>query len=696
LEVEAPRVLVLAEAEDFRTVRDLLAAPDASDRHVQRASTVEAARRAAGEEAFDAALAFVRTADEAREVLAGLGGDWALPLVVIAPAGVSATLSEAPPEAVADVLGREDLTPALLERCLRHAVERRRMQQALREARERLDLLARATADGLWEWDLRTDRFVCSERWRAIAGCSEEDLGGGPETWLGRVHPEDADRVRAQLEAHIAGRTPRFQDQHRLRDGEGRYRWVLCRALARRDAEGRALALVGTLTDVHAAHEAQEQLRRDAFHDTLTGLPNRAVFTDRLGRCIERAKRRGDYLFAVLFLDLDRLKAVNDSLGHAVGDQLLVAVARRLEVCLRATDTVARLSGDEFAVLLEELRDGSDALRVTERVQANLQRPFNLGGHEIFTSASVGIVLSTGAYTDPEQVLRDADIAMYRAKSRGRGRHEMFDRTQQGRARRRLCLESGLHRALEREEFEVHYQPIVALNEARRVAGLEALVRWRHPERGLLLPAEFLPVAEEMGLIIELDRWVLRRACRQLRAWHDRFPARRDLYVSVNFSRKQLAREDLPDTLRDCLDEAGLEPQHVRPEITESEILADRPVAERTLRRLRELHVLLHMDDFGTGYSSLSHLVHARVDTLKIDGAFVRNLPARGESFEIVRMAVSLAHNLGMSVIAEGVETEAQCDELRHLRCEFAQGFLFSEPLDAEAAEAYLARGGAP
>jgi diguanylate cyclase (GGDEF)-like protein len=434
-----------------------------------------------------------------------------------------------------------------------------------------------------------------------------------------------------------------------------------------------------------ALEESKEHFRHAAFHDALTGLPNRALLSDQLRRSIERAKRNESYLFAILFLDLDRFKNINDSLGHIIGDQLLIAIARRVEECLRPTDTVARLGGDEFAILLDGLDSYDDVIHVAERVQNELTLPFNLDGHEVYTSASIGIALSTTGYDQPENLLRDADIAMYRAKENGKARYEMFDTVMHARAVALLKLENDLRRAIERHEFRVFYQPIVAL-ESDTIAGFEALVRWEHPERGIVPPNEFIMLAEETGLISEIGQHVLREACRQLRAWQWLSPLNRSLLMSVNLSGKQFKQPNLVQQIKNILQETELDPRSLKLEITESAIMENAEAATAQLMQLRDLGVLLSIDDFGTGYSSLSYLHRFPVTTLKIDRSFINRMGENGENSEIVRTIMTLASNLGMDVVAEGVEDEHHLKQLKALKCEYGQGYLFSKPVEAKKA----------
>ncbi|GBD32497.1 putative signaling protein [bacterium HR33] len=563
---------------------------------------------------------------------------------------------------------------------------RKRAEEALRESEERYALAARGANDGLWDWNLKTGEIYYSPRWKEMLGYSEEEIGGSPEEWFSRVHPEDLPGLQAELNAHKDGRTGHFEHEHRLRHKDGSYRWMLVRGIAVRDSQGAAYRMAGSLTDITERKETEARLMYDALHDPLTGLPNRAFFLTLLDRSIRRTKRRRDYLFAVLFIDLDRFKLVNDSLGHGVGDQLLVELARRLKSCLRPGDVVARLGGDEFTVLLDDIRDASDATRVAERILNELQAPFNLGGHEAFTTASIGIALSTGGHELPEYVLRDADTAMYRAKARGKARYEMFDEAMHARAVAQLKLETDLRRALTRNEFRVQYQPIIELASGM-ISGFEALVRWEHPERGLVPPGEFIPIAEETGLVVPIGRFVLETACRQTAEWQRKYPAYRDLSISVNLSVRHFQRPDLVEQIMEVLEVTGLPPRSLRLEITESVLMDDPETNRETIRALRQRGVQVQIDDFGTGYSSLSYLQRFSVDTLKIDRSFISG----GGTWDIVQTIVGLARDLGVDVIAEGVETEEQSRRLRALQCHRAQGYLFREPVDAETAERMLA-----
>ncbi|HEV7516573.1 MAG TPA: diguanylate cyclase, partial [Thermoanaerobaculia bacterium] len=501
-----------------------------------------------------------------------------------------------------DYIQKRQVESSLLGRSIRYAIERKQAELALRESEERYALAVQGAHDGLWDWHLKTDRIYFSPRWKSMLGFGEEEIGDEPREWFDRVHPDDLMVFKAEISAHQGGGTPHFKSEHRMLHKDGTYRWVLSRGIAVRNGAGGAYRMAGSQSDITARKLAEKRLQHDAFHDGLTGLPNRALFLDRLSMVLAHARRRGGHPYSVLFLDLDRFKNVNDSLGHHVGDELLVAVARRLESLLRPGDTVARLGGDEFAILLNDVADGTQATRVAQRVNRDLAQPFNLRGHEVFVTMSLGIALGASCeYERPEDVLRDADTAMYRAKAAGKDRHALFDRNMHDRAVALLQLENDLRRAIEREEFEIHYQPIVSLVNGELEA-FEALLRWNHPVRGLLQPETFIAIAEDTGLIVPIGWWVLREACRQLAEWQALYPANRLVPVSVNLSGKQFMQSDLLKRVKRILRETRVQTGSLHLEMTESTIMDHGEAALAKLSQLRDLGVKLYIDDFGTGY----------------------------------------------------------------------------------------------
>ncbi len=561
---------------------------------------------------------------------------------------------------------------------------RKEAESALRGSEERYALAARGANDGLWDWEVQQRKAYYSNRWKSILGYEEIEVEGTIDWWFEHIHPEDRDRVQAELDLHLEGQSEHFESEHRMQHRDGTYRWVLVRGLAVRDAHGEPYRMAGSLTDISARKRVEETLARDALYDVLTGLPNRGFLSSLLERAARRVRRRKDYQFAVLFLDVDRFKVVNDSLGHETGDQLLVGIAQRLERCLRPGDVVARLAGDEFCILVDGIGEIGDAIRVAERVHDELKTPFVLNSHRVFATVSIGIATSESGEA-AEHLLRDADTAMYRAKARGRARCEVFDRAMHARAMRLLEMESDLRTALEAGQFRLAYLPVVSL-ESRQITGFEALARWEHPGRGIVSPAEFVPVAEETGVIIPFGRWALREACTQMGRWMERFPDRRDLTISVNMSARQLQQADLVDDIRQVLADTGIAPQQLKLEVTETVLMNDPDFSTGVVQRLSEMGIQVQIDDFGTGYSSLSYLSRLRIDTLKIDRSFVSSLGEHGERAVIVEAIIRLARDLGIHVIAEGVETAEQLESLRGLVCEHGQGFLFSRPVTGDAA----------
>ena len=560
--------------------------------------------------------------------------------------------------------------------------ERWRVEQALRESEERYALAVRGANDGVWDWDREADRVYFSPRWKAILGYDEGEIGDAPREWFDRVHPEDLDRLRGAIDAHCAGELPHLEDEHRVRHRDGTYRWVLCRGFAVQAGSGRVIRMVGVQTDITE--------RRS--YDPLTSLPNRTLFVERLNRSLLRTRHQPEFRLAVLFLDLDRFKVVNDSLGHLVGDRLLVAIARQLESCVRPGDMIARFGGDEFAILVDSMSGVEDAIRVAERIQKALSGAFAIQGNEVFTAASIGIAVSATDYHSGEDMLRDADIALYRAKAKGRSRFEIFDAAMRAHVTELLELERDLRRAVERRQFRVVYQPIVSLDSGALV-GFEALLRWPRSGRGVVHPAEFIGLAEDTGLIVPLGSWVLEEACRQLREWNAARPARNPLSMAVNVSGRQFMDPDLVGRIGAALRTYDIDPACLALEITESVLLEAGGSGAGMLPELKDLGVHLYIDDFGTGYCSLNYLHQFPVDALKIDRSFVAQIGHGGDRGALVRAIVTLARNLEISAVAEGVESETQVRELLALGCERAQGYYFADPLEAEQATSLVFSG---
>ncbi len=552
--------------------------------------------------------------------------------------------------------------------------------EALKESEKQLCDLADNSLVGVYRSNLQGDILSVN---KALAKMLEFE---SPEEMMSEsvlaryANPRDRNILIEKLKE--SGRVTNFSFELKTRTGNTK-KGLLSAALEEE-------TISGMIVDITDLDRAREQLVYETCHDKLTGLPNRALLMDRLEQTIRNSRRRKDALFAVTLLDLDRFRAVNVGLGHRAGDRLIIEMARRLDACLRGGDTVARIGGDEFVILLQEIEDVTDTIRVAERIKEALAVPVNLNGQQVCMSASMGIVLSDPGYDQPEDMLRDADIALHRAQSSGTAHHEVFDRAMHERAVARLQLENDLRLAVEREEFRVHYQPIVSLGTGR-IMGLEALVRWQHPVQGLVPPMEFIPLAEETGLIVPMGFWVLREACSQMSDGLSKFSTDPPLLISVNLSARQFSQPDLVGQIERILQESGVEAPSMMLEITESVVMEHAESAAAALTQLKTLGVQLGIDDFGTGYSSLSCLHSYPIDTLKIDRSFIGKMNADTRNLEIVRTIIALARNLGMHVTAEGIETAEQLAQLRALRCEYGQGYLFSKPLEGEAIKRLLA-----
>jgi PAS domain S-box-containing protein len=578
-----------------------------------------------------------------------------------------------------------------------------RIRGELAQRNQLFEVITENAADMIAVVDCAGNRLYNSPAYQKVLGYSSEELKLTPA--VEQIHPEDRQRVAEAAEkARVTGRGERLEYRIRHKDGTWRILESVATAIPNEDGQTERLVIVNR--DITERKRAEETLAHNALHDTLTNLPNRTLFLDRVRHVLALSQRHKSYKFAVLFIDLDEFKVFNDSLGHAAGDALLIQIARRLTVSIRGADTIsrpaptkdtststseeslARLGGDEFTILLEDIRDCGDAIRVAERIQERLSIPFVVEGQEVVTTASIGIAFCGTSYANSEDLVRDAEIAMYRAKREGKARCQVFDDAMHTFAVKRLRLETDLRRALELGEFRVHYQPIVSL-QSGKIAGFEALSRWQRPE-GLLSPAHFIQIADETGIILPMNRLLLREACLQLRAWHSQFPCNPPLTMSVNVTPKEFAQPDLAAQIAAILAEVGIDPSSIDVEITETIAMADPQRSNLVLSELKKLGVRLSIDDFGTGYSSLSRLQGFPVDNLKIDRTFISKMDTDSETSEIVRIIVMLAQNLGLKVVAEGAETAGQVSLLKQLKCELAQGYFFARPGDHAAAQALL------
>ncbi len=576
----------------------------------------------------------------------------------------------------------------------RDITDRREVEMALEASERRLKLALEAANEGLWDWTVDTGHVYYSPGYFRLLGFGPDAFPQTYDTWLSLLHPDDREAARAREAEYLKSGRENYESEFRLRTGDGGWRWILSRGkVVERDPQGRPVRVVGTHADITERKEMEGRLRHMALHDALTGLANRTLCLERIGRAVARAKRHPDARFAVLFIDIDRFKVINDSLGHQFGDEVLVQVGSRIRQSVRETDTVARFGGDEFFVLLEELDSGRTPVKAIKRIRESIAEPIIRNGRTIRVTVSIGAELWAGGRADAQEVIRNADIAMHWAKAKGRNRFKVFTDRLLRHAVTRMTLERDMDHGLRHGEFFLVFQPVVELGgpgERDRVRGLEALLRWRHPERGLVSPAEFIPIAEDTGKIGELTRHALSLACRALAGWRARLPLAEGLYVAVNVSAMDLLRSDLLVSIHSALDAAGVPPDRLRLEITETAVMQSGGATMAVLSDIRAMGVGLSMDDFGTGYSSMSALCRLPVDILKIDLGFVRMMDQGPQHLEVVTAIVNLAHNLGKRVVAEGVEHPHQKETLARLGCEFCQGYLFARPAPEEEVESLL------
>lgn len=686
-------VLLIEEDEaDYLITSGLLAAQDRTRFELDWRPHYESALEAIRARRHDAYLVDYRLGHRTglELIQEGFGSGLRAPVIMLTDQSDHEIDLEAAALGVTDYLVKSEIDSTSLERSIRYAIAHHRAVRDLAESEERYALAVRATNDGIWDWDLTQDRLYLSPRWHEILGRRD---GGGhqpPSAWFELVHGDDLAILQAAIEAHIAGQTPHLESEHRMLRADGSWRWVLIHGLASRDEHGVATRMAGSLSDVTDRRAAELRLRHDALHDALTGLPNRALFMDRADHVVQRAHRDPEAGCAVLFLDVDRFKVVNDSLSHAVGDQLLRALALRVASTLRPGDTVARMGGDEFTLLLEGVSDATQAQLVAARIQQAITRVFRIDGHELFVTVSIGIALGS-PWTTAAELLRNSDIAMYDAKRRGRGRSALFDESMHRRAVDRLSRENELRQLVERGLLPVNYQPIVDLVTGE-IRGFEALARWpgRPPDVG---PLDFIPIAEETGLIGDLGLHVLRTSLEALAGWRDSGLISEAASMSVNVSPRQLEDPEFPRRVRAVLAAAGLPSAVLRLEVTESTLMKDPERIEAIAQEVSASGVVLQLDDFGTGYSSLAALHRFPVDALKIDRSFIGALSDERDGGDtIVRSTIALGNSLGLRVIAEGIERPFQLQRLRELGCELGQGFVLSHPLSDGAIESLLSQ----
>lgn len=551
----------------------------------------------------------------------------------------------------------------------------KRTQEELRESEQRYALASRGTRDGIWDWNLITGDIYLSPRWMAMVGVNDPNWVPVGTSWMNLIFHEDRERVRSDLEAHLCGETDHFETEMRMPDQAGGFRWMLCRGLAVRDDNGMAVRIAGSLTDITEGKVA----------DALTGLPNRMLFHDRVTRCVDQFKRNPSKRFAIMYMDVDDFKLINDSLGHDVGDEFLIELSSRLDSGLRKSEAVlARLGGDEFGVLLENINGVDEVIQVARRLQERVRVPFRIAEREILTAISFGIVSVSPANATTDDLIREADAAMYHAKKYSDSRICVFDDRMLAESTTRIELSGELKHAIRRDELSLQFQAIVGVVE-NTTAGFEALVRWHHPVHGDIAPSQFIPIAESNGLIIEIGRWVLDQACRQLAIWNAK--SRKRMIMSVNVSVRQLSVPGFVETVQAAIDETGIDPAQLKLEVTESLLMQKPDEMIRLLQDLQEMGVLTSIDDFGTGYSSLAYLHQMPLKVLKIDRSFVTDLVESSKHQAIVRSIIALARSLNLSVVAEGIETEGQANYLRGLECDYFQGFFFSRPVGATEAE---------
>ncbi len=571
----------------------------------------------------------------------------------------------------------------------RDLTDKQEAKKALQESEERYALASRATNDGLWDWNLSNNEIYFSSRWKSMLGYEEHEIATDPDEWFSRVHPDYIEQLTDEIVNHVQNNISHFELSYPILCKDGTSRWMLCRGILVEDDAGRVYRITGAQTDITQSRLAEDKLRYEALHDTLTGLPNRTFFLEELEKSLKMSKQNQDYWFGVLYLDIDRFNAINDSLGNLAGDQLLIDFANRIKDCISIQHKFARLGADEFVILIKNIKDINEATQIADRIQNILEKPFSLQGQEVFITASIGINFNVKDYDRIEDILRDADTAMYQAKTSGGSRYKIFEPNMHLKEVTSLQLENDLRQALKREELQILYQPIVKLSN-RQIIGFEALVRWHHQEKGIINPEEFIPIAEKSKLIIPIGWWIIEQACRQMCYWQKKYKNLSPLTVSVNLSPVQLQQlqpQELFDGLKKILEKTGLQPSCLQLEIAENTILENIEGFRSIFSQLKTLGIQLSVDDFGTGNSSLSCLHLLPIDSLKIDHSFIENINNDTEIIELVEVIIALAKKMKIDVIAEGIEINEQMVKMKNLNCDFAQGYLFSKPVNSDGVE---------
>jgi len=687
LDLSAPLTALLAELEPRPAVHFVDGEAIVSACQAHRAGNLEELPGSPEVLVFAGEALDTETLAELRKIIANVR----LPTLVVVP-GDPTQRSELREAACAvgalDCLLRDELSTPLLEAAITHARAHAQHISRLHEMRDRFALAIRGAKDGMWEWDLVRSKVFYSQRWRELLSLRSDAIRPTLDTWFTRVHPQDIDPLRSDLDALMKGVIPVHEYEHRIRDGEGTWRWVLSRAVIHRDSEGMALRMAGSMTDITPFRQRERTVRERSRQDELTKLPDSRVFHERIARAVELAQSHQDFEFVVLLVEVDRLSQIRDSYGVEPADRAFVMIAERLRKCLRPEDLLFRYAPAEFGILLENTDDASFGTHVADRIHQCAGKPFELDGVETYSTVSIGMTSSAHGYSSVDEVIADVSAASHTARDRGRNRHEIFNTNMRIEARTLLALEMALRRAIDEDQLTLHYQPIVHSDTGDLIA-FEALMRWQHPERGQIPPSEFIPIAENTGLIMTMGRWALRKAVHTLHGWQEEFD-RPDLAISVNLSARQVGDPLLLETIDATLAETGLAPNCLKLELTESVMMDRADEVFALLQEIRGRGVSIWIDDFGTGYSSLSYLHRFPVDGLKIDRSFVSRLDGTPRSATLVQTILDLARNFDLEVIAEGIETQTQAEHLQRLSCTTCQGWFFGRPMPADKVRALL------